>query len=119
MISSDKTTPISAPTETPQPIDPDAPENFGVAKTSAWADKDDPAPEVDERVGQEPPDWERAFRRGTTLVVNGYECQVLQVGFAGGRWMVLMEPKRLADRASTKRAEKSEKKSRGRRVKGR
>jgi len=115
MHSSDNITPISGSTETPQPIDPDAPENFGPKKTSAWADKDDPTPDVDERVGQDPPDWARAFRQGTTLVVNGYECQVLQVGFAGGRWMVLMEPKRLADRASTKRATKSEKKNRGRR----
>lgn len=89
---------------------PDAPENFGPAKTSAWADKDDPAAEVDERVGQDRPEWDRAFRQGSVLIVNGYECQVLQTGFTGGRWMVLIEPQRLVTRASVRRAEKTTKK---------
>lgn len=92
---------------------PDAPENFGPAKTSAW-DKDTPADEEerDERIGQDRPEWDRAFRHGQVVIVNGYECQVLQVGFTGGRWMVLIEPQRLMTRASVRRAEKPKKKVR-------
>ena len=88
---------------------PDAPENFGTPKTSAWADKDSPAPEVDERDGQTRPEWDRAFRTGAVIIANGYECQVIQVGFTGGRWMVLVEPQCLAGRPSVRRAAKSAK----------
>jgi hypothetical protein len=92
---------------------PDAPENFGPAKISAW-DKDTPAgtEERDNREGADRPSWDRAFRAGSIVIINNYECQVLQVGYAGGRWMVLVEPQRLAGRPSVRRAEKSVKKVR-------
>lgn len=93
---------------------PDAPENFGPPKTSAW--HHDPNPEAtaegeehDARLGQDRPEWDRAFRQGAVIIANGYECQVLQVGFTGGRWMVLVEPQRLAGRPSVRRAAKSAK----------
>jgi hypothetical protein len=89
---------------------PDAPENFGTPKTTAWTDKEDHGILTpDERLGHDRPEWDRAFRQGAIIIANGYECQVLQVGFTGGRWMVLVEPQRLAGRPSVRRAAKSAK----------
>jgi len=60
-----------------------------VEKKTRWTEEERSA---DERLGEERPYWESAFPVGAKFNVNGFISRVLQIGFAGGRWMVLIEP---------------------------
>lgn len=84
------------------PVDPDSPEAFeGTPKTSAWTDADRVK---DEREGKEKPKWWDQFKQGDYFCVNGYMCRILQIGNAGGKWMVLMEPQAPVNRETRRKA---------------